>query len=1508
MSSMESNLSGADLMNTSTERVSHSTTSSTTSSSTAAPTVSFSHEVEMEIEYQTSDEQLHPQPMKPNKRNVKKRRVLPVVDTAPVEFAQPIQDASIPSQAVAKIVVEPPPNDPGTTDDDDDDRDSTMGKQRRKSDNSQKSTGSSPRSSPQMQKRSIHPNKLVAVRPSLSVATPATTSGAHSACRSASFSGATLSLPSPDARSESSPTTPTEDFVTTKSSLKPRAQTAPVCSTSLSEANNFSKTHTLPLERKKSTGSGLVSNIRSMLASGSGDKLPKRSVDESSHQVGSSVSLASTSITGLSSGLSTPSESMVSLLTVASDVSSAPDNYAPGSSGLASPVLTQENRASPRPTSPIKPIPEASEADEASASGVVVTSVMTAVATTASNSSVADSCSITDAEKLELQRQEKERLRIDKRQFVMRQMFETEKSYVECLETLFSNYYTPLKNTDVIDDGIVTDIFYKIPEIKMHHHVLLNSLEHRVKNWDSSQIIGDILQNCFTKESVIETYEAFINNWPKAQESLKLANQKASFTKFSEHQVKEHRRRLKLDDLIIQPVQRVPRYELFIKDFLKYTPKQHPDFSLLQQAQTVLHSLAQRINEVRSLPARSGSSLSGRGRGGSDPGLQGMTVVDEKQLTLKDLEDLIEQCSDLVHPNRLYLRHDMVTLSSQVAGTKRDRCIFLFSDLVLITGVKRKSGTVHRKPSVTLNSPLGKHFLENNKHKLLLRLPLEDITLVKTGSDGQQDPHSRDLVPANHHRKVLDNNVLEEDLGILKQMEDLSSLIHVAHPELEDAIYDMVNKIAKQLQMPATTNSSSSSVLPPQGNQSHSSSDNAASNSRLDLRFQYSDHIEFWSLIFSNKEKRLSWEETFIEARSKLRGCMIREGPEFFMALPVPKNRAGMQFSCAAACVKSVTLAPSLAPPKMDSSPSAPRVTHHQPVMDFNYEVWVCNSDGCVGQICFLSMTPEPSVSTINTVCSARIKCIAQVPGFDALGGSGLRVTNGNADAHSTLPSHVRSRTVSEPVAAHLKDANQVPTRSHSAASGRNHDLSLTVEEEEEMHDIMEHKDLVPNNNNNSNGLVNKNAKEGSLRKKLDSDDEGIMSDPESNPNVRVEEKKANHAGTPHVMRKDDSLPDLRATTMWLGTEDGSVHIMHRCLNASNTSARNKKSKIHHAAAVLSIVHMHQRVFVSLATGDLVVYGRANDGLWDLENPYVRQLGNVSSPITKLLEVHGRLWCGRSNRVVVVNPSTLQVEREFQVDADKNRSVLCMTCSHASQDKFAAESTMPQGVWVSLEHGHEVKLFDVESYECKAEVSVKQAVTHKLQICDDIIRQHKVACLRITALLALHDRLWIGTSAGIILNLTFPPAAKADGGRIHRGGGNHHHPAGDSHSALPLPVVAGLVQGHTGHVRFLTSISCPQILASSSAGASTSGIPTVGENEVVGSSRDSPRKKSSTGSTTSTGSTLSEGYLSGSHPKDMPMRTYVISGGDGFEDFSGNQTNDSIGRDDSTNHLLLWEV
>lgn len=47
---------------------------------------------------------------------------------------------------------------------------------------------------------------------------------------------------------------------------------------------------------------------------------------------------------------------------------------------------------------------------------------------------------------------------------------------------------------------------------------------------------------------------------------------------------------------------------------------------------------------------------------------------------------------------------------------------------------------------------------------------------------------------------------------------------------------------------------------------------------------------------------------------------------------------------------------------------------------------------------------------------------------------------------------------------------------------------------------------------------------------------------------------------------------------------------------------------------------------------------------WDPQNFKSVTLGAQGSPITKMVSVGGRLWCGCQNRVLVLSPDTLQLE------------------------------------------------------------------------------------------------------------------------------------------------------------------------------------------------------------------------------------------------------------------------
>ncbi|XP_071861960.1 rho guanine nucleotide exchange factor 17 isoform X6 [Bombus fervidus] len=851
--------------------------------------------------------------------------------------------------------------------------------------------------------------------------------------------------------------------------------------------------------------------------------------------------------------------------------------------------------------------------------------------------------------------------RNDTRTHVVVELYDTERSYVEALQILVNKYLQPLKspeNAGLVDAATVDEIFYQIPSILNHHEVFLEELRKRLDTWELKQTIGDVFLDVFTKAVVLETYTLFLDNWKSARKAIKTTCQaKPAFARFLEAMEREHKGKLGLDQLLIKPVQKIPRYELLIQRLLKHTDTTHPDFELLQAAQKEVHELVVKINctERESLE------------------------WEQQQSTLREVQALVEGLAGIVTNDRAFVRHDLVTIASN-QGTRKERALFLFSDLLVITSIKRRSGTI-RKPSTSScpNSLVG--LLEANKYKMLMRIPLDDLEVMKAKDE-------------NLRRMAREVDHLREDCATLTQLQELAATLHGAKQQLEDLIKDMLGQAQRQL---AERNAAHSQLA------------------CLELTLNTQAGIENISVMFTKPDKRASWEESFNEAKQKLAlSADRRPCPEFVGPLPIRKTRAGLQFTCA-----------------------APTLANGQGSRD----VWVCNSDGYVGQVCVLSLTPEPpQVTSCNGVCNARILCVAGIPAC----------TQSSSSSDDS-------------------DSDDIPC-----------------------------------------------ADTGSL---------ALSSDVPSIDNVTTEE-------------------DVNQPTMWLGTEDGCIHV-YNCND--NIRIKKNKVKIQHNSSVHCIIYLDNKVFVSLANGDITVYSRDHMGGWNTPDPTTVSVGSVASPVTKMLPVSGKLWCGCHNSVKILNTHSLDIEHTFAVSNDTSLSVSCMASSGGL------------GVWISLHNSAVLRLFHSGSYECLTDINIAPAVTKMLTSCDDIIRQHKAACLRVTALLACNELLWIGTSAGVLLTVPIP----------------HIKPSTQRMSQPPI--VIGVPHGHTGHVRFLTCV------------------------ETTTLSKPDPRPKVnrySLKSSKTQQNNINRGKL------------LVISGGDGYENFRGAQASAELqaGREDSTNHLLLWKV
>eukprot|EP01102_Stenamoeba_stenopodia_P014619 TRINITY_DN487_c0_g1_i3.p1 TRINITY_DN487_c0_g1~~TRINITY_DN487_c0_g1_i3.p1 ORF type:complete len:714 (+),score=189.35 TRINITY_DN487_c0_g1_i3:267-2408(+) len=120
----------------------------------------------------------------------------------------------------------------------------------------------------------------------------------------------------------------------------------------------------------------------------------------------------------------------------------------------------------------------------------------------------------------------------------------------------------------------------------------MNDLRERLTNWSEEQVVGDVF---IATIPYFKHYKGYMSNYENAIATLeKTAKRKevAAWLKASEAQSEGQ----KLAFLLIQPVQRIPRYNLLLSELMKKTPESHPDHQLINKALQQIKEIADHVN------------------------------------------------------------------------------------------------------------------------------------------------------------------------------------------------------------------------------------------------------------------------------------------------------------------------------------------------------------------------------------------------------------------------------------------------------------------------------------------------------------------------------------------------------------------------------------------------------------------------------------------------------------------------------------------------------------------------------------------------------------------------------------------------------------------------------------------------------------------------------------------------------------------------------------------------
>uniref|UniRef100_A0A8C0IUA4 FYVE, RhoGEF and PH domain containing 4 n=1 Tax=Chelonoidis abingdonii TaxID=106734 RepID=A0A8C0IUA4_CHEAB len=168
-----------------------------------------------------------------------------------------------------------------------------------------------------------------------------------------------------------------------------------------------------------------------------------------------------------------------------------------------------------------------------------------------------------------------------KRHKIADELLHTERAYVSRLDLLDKVFYGKLSeeaNRGSFPAEVVNKIFSNISSINaFHSKFLLPELEKRMQEWAETPRIGDILQKL---APFLKMYGEYVKNFDNAMELVKMWTERSPLFKsiIQDIQTQKVCGSLTLQHHMLEPVQRIPRYEMLLKDYLRKLPQDSTDW------------------------------------------------------------------------------------------------------------------------------------------------------------------------------------------------------------------------------------------------------------------------------------------------------------------------------------------------------------------------------------------------------------------------------------------------------------------------------------------------------------------------------------------------------------------------------------------------------------------------------------------------------------------------------------------------------------------------------------------------------------------------------------------------------------------------------------------------------------------------------------------------------------------------------------------------------------------
>ncbi|XP_049904581.1 kalirin isoform X2 [Epinephelus moara] len=178
------------------------------------------------------------------------------------------------------------------------------------------------------------------------------------------------------------------------------------------------------------------------------------------------------------------------------------------------------------------------------------------------------------------------------RMFVLNELIQTEKDYVKDLGIVVEGFMKKIEEKGIPDD------------MKGKDKIVFGNI-HQIYDWHRDFFVGELekclddhehLPELFIKhERRLHMYVVYCQNKPKSEYIV------AEYDTYFEGIQQDIQSRLSISDFLIKPIQRITKYQLLLKDFLKYSSKAGMDCEQIEKAVDLMSQVPKLCNDMMNL-------------------------------------------------------------------------------------------------------------------------------------------------------------------------------------------------------------------------------------------------------------------------------------------------------------------------------------------------------------------------------------------------------------------------------------------------------------------------------------------------------------------------------------------------------------------------------------------------------------------------------------------------------------------------------------------------------------------------------------------------------------------------------------------------------------------------------------------------------------------------------------------------------------------------------------------